>query len=148
MAETKLKNQAFTSVDLDAWTAFTPSWTNFTIGNGTTNGYYCQVGKKVTVQVSLILGSTSSMSNYFYFTLPVTAKAFTGTLLPIGTAILRDTGAAFYFGTVCQSGTTLGKIYPINAASTYLLLNDPATTVPFTWANTDEVVLTCTYEAA
>lgn len=38
MATTKLKNQAFENVNLGAWTSWTPTLANLTLGNGTMIG--------------------------------------------------------------------------------------------------------------
>lgn len=43
-----------------AWSTYTPTFANLTLGNGTTSGRYKQVGKKVTFTAYVTLGSTSS----------------------------------------------------------------------------------------
>jgi hypothetical protein len=53
-----------TGINLGAWIAFTPSWTNLTVGNASINsGAYCQVGKVVVVRFNLKFGNTSSLTN-------------------------------------------------------------------------------------
>ena len=45
------------------WTAFTPTWTNLTVGNGTVNAAYTTFGKTCTFYVSFALGSSSSIGD-------------------------------------------------------------------------------------
>lgn len=50
----------YPSGDSSAWTSWTPTWTNITIGNGTVTAKYKQIGKTVFARVSVTGGSTSS----------------------------------------------------------------------------------------
>ena len=70
-------SQVLTSGDLNtaggSWTTFTPTWTNFTLGNGTVDrAAYEQIGRSVDVYVRVTLGSTSSVTGAITLTLPVT----------------------------------------------------------------------------
>ena len=58
-------------------TTFTPTWTNITVGNGTSTGSYVQVGDLVFVRASLVFGSTTAVSSSAAgLTVPVTPAAF------------------------------------------------------------------------
>ena len=58
-------------------TTFTPTWTNITVGNGTSTGSYVQVGDLVFVRASLVFGSTTALSgSQVSLTMPVTPAAF------------------------------------------------------------------------
>lgn len=61
--------------DLDgAWSSWTPTWANMTIGNATVVAKYKQVGKVVHYSVKVTIGSTTSYTaSAGTFTLPVTA---------------------------------------------------------------------------
>lgn len=143
MAETKLKNQAFTSVDLDAWNSFTPAYANLTEGSATNTGYYCQIGKTVHFRTRLVFAADTSISGSVTLTLPVTAATY-GNASVIGHVLIQDTGTALYFGMIWSTGA----IYLINANSTYIGYTALSSSVPMSWANTDEMMITGTYEAA
>lgn len=56
-----------------AWTSWTPTFTNLTVGNGTLSARYKQIGDKTyAIAVQLTLGSTSSVSTSPSFTIPFT----------------------------------------------------------------------------
>src|SRR5690348_2617044 len=58
-----------------AASTWTPTWTNFTVGNGTLSyARYIQVGKRVTATWKFILGTTSSASGNISLSLPLTAQ--------------------------------------------------------------------------
>lgn len=58
-------------------TSFTPTWTNVTVGNGTSSGSYVRVGDLVFVSARLVFGSTTALTaSQSSLTLPVTPAAF------------------------------------------------------------------------
>lgn len=65
-----------------AWSSYTPTWSNVTVGNGTNVGKYLQIGKTVLFKASFTFGTTSSAaSSPISVSLPVTAAALLGTTL-------------------------------------------------------------------
>jgi len=72
-------------VDSTAWTSWTPTWTNITIGNATVNGKYKQIGKTVFARLDVTFGTTSSAittgGTLHSFTLPVNAASRTAQAL-------------------------------------------------------------------
>jgi len=133
-------------VDFDAeFTAFTPTFTNYTRGNGTTDSRYVRIGKLVFLYISESLGSTSSMGSGPSFTLPVTARAVAAIT---GNAYLLNPGDAYYPVLIAPSSTTTVFFDALNAAGTFAKGQSINSTVPFTWGNTDQIVIGLTYEAA
>lgn len=132
-----------------AWSSWTPTWTNLSVGNGTVVAKYRQIGKLVFCRVSLIFGSTTTVSGLIEFSFPVTSVAYAGTVgTPLGVARLYDTSAsALYPGQILRISTTLGGVV-IGGAGTYVNEVLTAATVPFTWATGDEIVCQFFYEAA
>ena len=55
------------------WRAWTPTYTNITVGNGTVSARYVQIGPFVMLDWYLTFGSTSSMGTGPKVSLPVTA---------------------------------------------------------------------------
>jgi hypothetical protein len=82
-----------TNNGLKAWTAYTPTLTNITLGNGGLNFVYAQLGKTVQVRGSLTFGSTTSITGTMLIGLPVTANTAGGGPV-VGTCYLSDHGTA------------------------------------------------------
>jgi hypothetical protein len=136
-----------TGTGLLAWTSYTPTFTNFTLGNGTiTLAKFKQLGKLVFVKVLVTLGSTSSVSGRIGFTLPVTATA-DNTDRTIGTAGLLAGGVSST-GFVAIGTTTRADLYALLASGTYVSNTNTSSTIPGTWAAASTFSATFTYEAA
>jgi hypothetical protein len=131
-----------------AWTSWTPTWTNLTVGNGTVVARYCQVGKIVQAFIGFNMGSTSSMGSGPFFTLPVTAVA-PGSNTPLGIMYLEDSGVAGFIGNIAYRTTTTSQLYAISANGTFLGGNSFLTSsTPFTWGTGDFFNGYFSYEAA
>lgn len=127
---------------VDAWDSFTPSWANVTVGNGTSTGYYCQIGKTVFFRASFTMGTTSSISGAVTLTLPVAIANYPNYTL-IGNCTMFN-GSSAYLGFIHKGGT----IYSQLTNATYSTQETIDATHPFTWANTHYFSVTGAYEAA
>lgn len=127
---------------LAAWTSYTPTLTNITLGNGTVAGAYRQVGTVVTFRAQFTFGSTSSVSSQGRLSLPVTASA---QFQMVDAWAVH--GSSFYqlWGEITNAGT-LDRILRNGGGTTADTLISG--TNPFTWATNDILVVTGTYEAA
>lgn len=133
---------------LGAWTSWTPTYTNLTVGNGTHASKYSQIGKTVTARVDFTFGTTSSMgSGIVTFTLPVTAASL-GTSTRIGQGLAINSGTAEYSCVVEYGTTTTGNLLLVNAAGTIAQMAAFSSTSPFTWTTGSRVSALITYEAA
>jgi hypothetical protein len=121
---------------------FTPTFTGFTVGNGTVFGFYRRIGKQVFITYGFILGSSSSVGSLTGLSgLPFT----TGTVG--GSRFFNATGVAFKQGVggfpaygLLYSASTTGS----GPASTNTNLGMNAT-APFIWAADDSLSFTATY---
>jgi hypothetical protein len=131
------------------WFNWSPTWTNFTVGSASQTAKFTMHGKKVFGHIDVVL-SSSTMGSGPYFTLPVTSVSYAGTTTtqPIGLGRLFDAAPATALAGVFWKSTTTAEIQIWNAASTYVNTTGIASTVPWTWANSDEFHLEFTYEAA
>lgn len=135
-----------TATEQYPWQTWTPSYNNFTVGNGTVTARYQQIGKLVNVFYKIVWGSTTSFTSYPTITLPVTASQFSYTA---GNSYLQDTGTGSFLGTVLVETSTLFQLILPNASGTYLATGFlSANTVPFTWTTTDIMIAQFSYEAA
>ena len=129
------------------WTAYTPTFTNFTVGNGSVTAEYLQVGKLVYVNFTISLGSTSSMSTGPFFTLPITARNVNQRYL--GFVYIEDAGVANYSGVVeFRNNTTVTLKIPAVNGTYFGGPTDLSATVPFTWGTNDFIQGSFTYGAA
>lgn len=126
------------------WTTYTPTWTSTgtlpSIGNGTIEGRYLRMGPTILCTGRILMGSTTSFGTGTYvISLPVTA-AFS-TLYP-GAAFLNDSGT---------SANRRPGVTVLNTASDFTVYGPTGVvnpTVPFTWAQSDVIQWSITYEAA
>jgi hypothetical protein len=131
-----------------AYTSFTPTWTNLTVGNATNVGSYLRIGKTVQVNYRIALGTTSVMTGGpLRVTLPFTASIVQGNPF-CGGAYIVDNGTGGYEGWAIVGGGDNAIIFAINSAGTYALPTNITSTVPMTWTTGDELNIGLTYEAA
>ena len=124
------------------WSTYTPTLTNVTIGNGTVSAQYFRVGKMVTVQVQVVLGSTSSVSGLIGVSLPV---AFVSANRFVGTC--RASVVINYLMHVIGVGSIM-NVYAVGTAGAYASTTNTSATVPNTWANTHQFFISAQYEVA
>lgn len=135
-----------------AWSSWTPTYTNITVGNGaTTFAKYIQIGKTINFRIKFTLGSSSAVSGAINFSPPVAPN----------TDYTSTTDFFFIFGSMVQPGTTNVECVGWFTDSTHILLrpmaangtyanavSDTSSTVPFTWATGNYFVIQGSYEAA
>lgn len=131
-----------TLLNAGAWTSFTPSWTNLTVGNATNTGAYAVVGKTCFFRCKITLGSTSSVGSNPTLTLPVTGKVGDES----GLFNINLNGA--YFAQGYMSSTTVLQMRLLNSAGTYATWALVTSTAPVTWAATNYIVVSGAYEIA
>lgn len=129
-----------------AWASFTPTWsgsvTNPAIGNGTFDGKYLQVGKTVYFRLVVTMGSTTTYgSGAWGLTLPVApiASQAAAAVYVDSSASARWSGSAWL-----TNGSGIFRMLPPTDAGS----SGISPTVPFTWATSDQIIITGTYETA
>jgi len=131
-----------------ASTSYTPTWTNFSTGNGSVAGAYQQIGKLVFGRAAFTFGSTSSVSGALTFTLPVTSVSYTADRECIGYGVAYDDSATTAFTIrALWASTTTAKAWTQQVATN---VKDVAasSSVPMTWATSDTLTVEFRYEAA
>ncbi|MFI8962043.1 hypothetical protein ACIGO8_08000 [Streptomyces sp. NPDC053493] len=132
-----------------AWTSYTPTWTasttNPVLGNGSLTGVYMKVGRTCHVQVELSCGTTTTYgSGNWSLGLPFTSTNSGG--LRIGVAQASGSIRAAGQVTVNTSASTFGLWFP--ATGSVSNLSAATATVPYTWASTNFLRCSFTYETA
>ena len=128
---------------LGAWTAYTPTDTAITVGNGTRVARYRMIDPKTCAfRWSLVLGSTSSFTGNISTGLPFAAHA-SG----------YHTCSAYMLDNAVRNWVGVGRIEP--SASAVAINHTEAgasgavdATNPFTWGTNDLLVVSGTYEIA
>lgn len=133
-------------VAVGPWIAYTPTVSNITVGNGTLDFAYANIGKTVKVRGRFTFGTGSSISGLPTFSLPFAFNSSNNRLLTIFRIV--DSGTGEFAGIAEFSGTADVVIKVLNCASTYGVFTDVSSTVPMTWANGDYFQFEISYEAA
>ncbi|MBI5942867.1 MAG: hypothetical protein HY864_00745 [Chloroflexi bacterium] len=130
------------SADKETWT---PTWTGFTLGNGTQTAYYKTSGHVCRFRVDVIFGSTSSFSGgQAYFNLPVQDVGMMNRA-SLGLASFHDVSASIYCSGIAMyfvSGTNgYCSVRCLDTSGAYAVSANPTTIVPFTWATNDRFMV-------
>ena len=128
-----------------AWTAYTPTTTGLTLTSGALAGGWNRVGHTVDFFCSFTLGASSAVTASPTFTLP-TAALFTGWYASESTAF--DTSASNYWPIGPVADTTarvICRVWPTTAGINFSAISS---TVPFTWATGDVILVLGRYPAA
>jgi hypothetical protein len=126
-----------------AWSDYTPTFSNFTLGNGTVSGKYFRIGRFTHFIVQVTLGSTSSVSatGGIQASLPV---AYASTARFHGTA--RMAVGSTFLGTLIGSGGN-AVMYVNNVSGTYETVTLTTNAIPGTWTTGHTFLMQGTYEA-
>ncbi len=127
-----------------AWQAWTPTFTNLTVGNGTVYARYQQIGKTIHCEFQLTFGSTTTISSPAYISSPAAAAMWgDGTV-----GWFLDAGVAVYVGYITNPNDVLFELAVGTVGGTYATAAAVNATVPFTWTTGDKIWFRKTYEAA
>lgn len=126
---------------LGDWQSWTPTFVNWSRGNGT---FYCgkmELGRLVIIRFRFDMGSTTTYSGNLRVTGAPTGKSG-GYYMTAACAYLDSSLSNSYNGHVVVNGTEL-EFYNNSATSRSAL----SSTVPFTWASGDLIYGLAVYEA-
>ena len=136
--------------DVGAFQAWSPSYANLTIGNGTVVARYAHVDPDLIVAYFFFtLGSTSAVGTAPTISTPVTASSsYVVVSNWIGGADFLNSGSEDLVGMVrLQSTTTFAPIV-LTASGNFMRQADLSATNPFTWTTGDAIMFTAVMEAA
>lgn len=129
-----------------AWTSYTPTTTNITVGNGTVTAAYARYGKTIFGRFNFTLGSTSAMGTDPKFTLPFALRSSSDPILFSGIHI--DSGTSEFPLVLIVDSTTTVAARCMNTGTSYGSLAFVSSTVPMAWTTSDGIRVAFTYEAA
>jgi hypothetical protein len=129
------------------WTAYTPTLSGMSLGNGTSTFRYARLGKVVHVRGTITLGSTSTVTGPLDVGVPF---ASTGYLIghSLGSFAAYNNSGVFMGYNLSVNNSASFRAVVLNATGTYAFAADLTAAVPFVWANTHDMYFSYTYEAA
>jgi hypothetical protein len=126
------------------WTAWTPTLTNWGIGNGSFDAEYVRIGKTCFVHMKFIVGATTTYSSYPIFTMPFDC---TPTGAGMMMAEVKDSGGGTRKQCVASFiGGSDDRVLPYwvsNATANYTPVTE---TVPFTFSGGEQIRIQGFYE--
>lgn len=129
-----------------AWTSYTPTLANITVGNGTLVATYLQIGKLIQIRVSFTLGSTSSVSGVPTVSLPVNTNSAYVLYQAVGTSTLL--GPSFlYPGTAYWNSSSTVALSYHNPGTGSVIIGNISSTAPFTWGTGHMLSTSFSYES-
>lgn len=134
-----------------AWTSYTPTLANLTLGNGSSTAAYRRMGKTLDFWWIFVLGSTSAVGTSPTFTIPaaLNSRYFNTNCKPkIGVASCSNAGTADYDLSLRHSGSgtpTVLEVVTIGASGIHGLVTS---TAPFTFGTGDCIAAGGTVELA
>lgn len=133
------------------WQTYTPVWsstgTQPNIGNGTIVGRYFRTGKKIDVEIKMILGSTSTAgTGTYYWSLPA-APPNNIYAENIGTFVLNDSGGSSRAGAMAYtSGPKCYALHQTVVPTNQVVVTALTQATPLTWTNGDYIAIRLSYE--
>jgi hypothetical protein len=135
-----------------AWTSWTPTWANITLGNAVQTSAYQRIGRFIYFRAALEFGSTTSVTGSPTITYPVTPINYrtttTSNVVTIGTVNYRDATGSQHTGSAAFNSTTVMGLTTIRVSGADATYAAVSSTVPFTWAQNDGIYIQGFYEAA
>jgi hypothetical protein len=131
-----------------SWTSYTPTLggTGWAIGNGTAVGAYIKIGRFVSFRARITSGSTTTYgaSNAPTISLPITAVTVPTDL----NLRIFDSGTGSFIGIANLLNSTTLICYAMATGGSYASFAEITSTVPFTWATGDQLIVSGVYESA
>jgi hypothetical protein len=140
------------ALPIGAWSSFTPTLGGTGWSLGTTGasaiGNFCQIGKTVHFGMRLVFGTSGATfgAGRPTVSLPVDAASDTPDFI-INIAYVDTSASIRYLGTADNAITQL-DMFCWNAGGSYVSSLGVTSSVPFTWATSDAIFISGTYEAA
>jgi hypothetical protein len=147
-----VQGEKLTAGDMNAigsYTAYTPTFSGFTLGNGTITARYTKINKLVHVVGFVDLGTTSTMTGPLDISLPVSFDTASQPILTpfAGQCIFYNGATLFNAYPIALSGTSF-RMVGLLANGTYTTNYDISSGTPFTWNSSSDFRWNFFYQAA
>ena len=130
------------------YSTWTPTLGNVTLGNGSLNCRFVQIGKFVHATFQMVFGSTTNVTGTMDFTFPTGASSCsTPGNTYNGTVRMLDSGVANYTGMVIVNNSNTWSIVAQSAGGSHTQSDIVRVGTPFSWSTNDEIQASFTYQA-
>lgn len=121
-----------------SWAAYTPSWTNLTLGNGSQSFIYAVNSKVGYIAGRLVFGGTTSMASAPSFSLPSgwTPDTYNQSIQPCH--LVDDSATAIISGQAWLTTSSVA-LYAEQVSGSNVIISPVTSTLPFTWTTSDEI---------
>ena len=136
----------------DAWTSYTPTWTNLTVGTSSQEFKYLNAGKLYIVRFKITLASGFSISGAPEWTLPDSVSmnaSYTG-VSALGVAFVQKSGGSAWMAYISRgdSVASRARFAVLAVSSSNITFQSLSATSPTTWAANDVFSGQFMFEAA
>jgi hypothetical protein len=134
-----------------SYTSYTPTYTNFTLGNGTVSTSYATSGDFVHFVGTIFWGSTTSASGNIKISLPFAAANVVGgfgTAVPTTGSILVDDSANVFYKVIAYINPSTDLSFVTETGDPNRWGSSVTNTVPTTWTTTDRFMFDIVYRKA
>lgn len=126
--------------------AYNPTWASDTvqpdIGNGTIKGILRRNGRRVSLNISVAFGSTTTFgTGGYYFSAPFVADDDAGAVVAVGCVRAISSGVGYYLGAAYINPNS-SQIHIVSDGGT----SDWNPTTPVTWKSGDSIVIDIEYQ--
>ena len=133
----------------ESGTAYTPTLSGWTKGNGTFTAAYLQINKLILYRGIFVGGSGTTAASFFDISFPVPANPFYDTYKqPLADANYYDTSTGAGYNLQGLWISTTIRLVCLNTAGTFAQLADLSGTSPVTYGAGDSISWSICYEAA
>jgi trimeric autotransporter adhesin len=128
------------------WTSYTPTYENFTLGNGTQTFGYLQIDKIVFVRGKINLGSTSTVTGAIGISCPVTEGM--EDYITSFDCSYYDNSIPIQYGGNAAVASGFIRLLADKSDGTYTVQTGVSATIPMTWAVNDIIIVAGWYQAS
>jgi hypothetical protein len=129
------------------YTTFTPTFTNLTIGNGSLDCRFVEIGKFVHCTIKIVFGSTTSITGRLDIQAPTGASTIsTPNNTYVGNTRALDAGVENYSGSILVLSSSVLTPFINTATGTYTTPSNIGPSIPFTWGTSDELQISFIYQ--
>ena len=139
---------------IGTYTAYTPSFINITLGNGTVTSAYCQVNKLVHYYGKFVFGSTSAFpggnASIGFPIAPDVVSSSPFSFTAFGTTSITDVSVGTAYAGIAQCNLGGTAFFPgtQSTSGAYSQWTNIGTAIPMTWATGDFITWNLIYRIA
>lgn len=134
------------------WTAYSPTWTNLTVGAGTTHAGYFRTGDLCIVKAEFLFAVDSSITGNIQFSLPFTGNDPHAMMGGGWSGVIRRPGTfdapLFSHPGIGADTTKSPPFFAMAASGSYVVGATMSNTVPGTWATGSYMTFGGSYQVA